>query len=90
MTRRFYLKQSSHISFYHYQIQLIAEEAKVVLDLTKKKRVGNKFIPIEEDEKEEVVITLYQLQTAQKKIDELKRTLKFHGVKEKDAYKKFL
>ena len=90
MTRRFYLKQSFHTSFYHYQIQLVAEEAKAALDLTKKKRVGNKLIPVEEDEKEEVVITLYQLQTAQKKIDELKRTLKFHGVKEKDAYKKFL
>ena len=90
MTRRFYIKQSSHISFYHYQIQLVAEEAKAALDLTKKKRVGNKLIPVEEDEEEEVVITLYQLQTAQKKINELKRILKFHSVKEEDAYKKFL
>ena len=90
MTHRFYLKQSSHTSFYHYQIQLIAKEAKVALDLTKKKRVGNKLITVEEDEEEEVVITLYQLQTAQKKIDELKRTLKFHDVKEEDVYKKFL
>ena len=45
---------------------------------------------VEEEENEEVVITLYQLKKAQKKITELKKTLEFHGLKEKDAWKKFV
>ena len=90
MTWRFNLKQSSYVSFYHYQIQHQAEITKAALDLTKRKVVKGKLVEVEEEENEEVVITLYQLKKAQKEITELQKTLEFHGLKDKDAWKKFV